>query len=221
MTIHGRIAVATQSWWELDQREKKLLSTFISTLNDSTVSSDVPIFLPYRSPSVPFRLVTIHLLSGVEVSMLCGPNPSITDIEKNSLQIWRPVVETLRLSEKTYPRNFPPAIIIDSNVLGFLLLNITDGKFVMSRILPKKEPCSLSGTHRLNVLRTFYKQSACVFLMSDNRDNAQVRVNKLGLETYWCSEYHKCHALRQGSNLICILYGATVPSHTMRYVNFL
>lgn len=218
MTIHGRIAVATSSWWELDPKEKKLLSTFISILNENTVSSDVPIFLPYRSPSVPFRLVTIHLLAGVEVSMLCGLNPTLTEIEKSSFQIWKPIVEILRLSEKTFPRNFPPAITVDSNILGFMLLNIPAGKFVISRILPKREQCSLSGTHRLNVLKTFYKQSAHIFLMSENKDDLQEPDSNLGLETYWCSEYHKCHALRQDSNLICILYGANVPSHTMRHV---
>ncbi|KAK6629839.1 hypothetical protein RUM43_003659 [Polyplax serrata] len=218
MTIHGRIAVATPNWWALDSREKKLLNTFISTLNENTVSCDVPIFLPYRSSSVPFRLVTIHLLAGVEISMLCGPNPSISDIEKNSLQVWRPIVEILQLSEKTYPRNFPPAINIDSNILGFMLVNIPEGKFVMSRIQPKKEPTLLSGTHRINVLKTFYKKSARVFLMSDETDNQQDAERSFGLETYWCSEYHKCHALRQGGNLICVLYAAAVPSHTMRII---
>ncbi|EEB11608.1 conserved hypothetical protein [Pediculus humanus corporis] len=72
MTIYGRVAVATPSWWKLTSNEKILLSVFINALNESTYSSDVPIFLPQTSPSVPFRLVTIHLLTGVEISMLCA-----------------------------------------------------------------------------------------------------------------------------------------------------
>ena len=215
MTIYGRVAVATPSWWKLTSKEKILLSVFINALNESTYSSDVPIFLPQTSPSVPFRLVTIHLLTGVEISMLCGPHPSITEIEKNSLQIWKPIVEILRLSEKTYPRNFPPAITIDSNILGFMLINISEEKFVMSMVMSKREPNSLSGSHRVNVLKTFYKQSVCVFLTLSEKYTLQTECT-LGLETYWCSEYHKCHALRQGLNIICILYGATVPCHTMR-----
>lgn len=40
-------------------------------------------------------------------------------------------------------------------------------------------------------------------------------------ETYWCSEYHKCHAQRSGNYLCCALYAPTVPNHTMRYVPYI
>lgn len=222
ITVHGRVAVATSTWWDLEHDEKKLLNILMSVTNNNSSSSDVPVFLPHKSPSVPFRLVALRLINGVDISMLCGPNPPLGEIEQNILQIWRPMIEILRSAEKTYPRNFPANISLDSNVLGFLLVNVAVGKFLVSRNLNKKESCSLSGSHRLNILRTFYNQSASVFLIPDpkksTQENGDSEVNDTPLETYWCSEYHKCHGTRSGTNLICVLYAASVPTHTMRYV---
>ncbi|KAL0274544.1 UNVERIFIED_CONTAM: hypothetical protein PYX00_002647 [Menopon gallinae] len=214
VTVHGKLAVATRSWWELDNEEKKLLNALISVLNANSTSSDVPVFLPRKSPSVPFRLVTLRVINGIEISTLCGPSPSLSEIEQSVLHVWRSAIELLRSAEKTYPRNFPVAVSLDPNVLGFLLVNLTDGKFLISRNQSKKESCSLSGSHRLNILRTFYYRSASVFLMNDG--NADPESERLASESYWCSEYHKCHALRNGPNLICVLYAASVPTHTMR-----
>lgn len=213
VSIHGRVAVATQNWWELCSGEKRLLALLVSLANAHCSATDIPVFLPTKSPSVPFRLVSLRLLGGVDICALCGPSPSLSEIEQTALHVWRPVVDILRAAEKTYPRNFPGSMTLDSNVLGVLLVNLTIGKFLISRNLNNKESCSLSGSHRLNVLRTFYNQSASVFLQSKEDHSNGPPAH----ETYWCSEYHKCHGLRQGDNLICLLYAASVPSHTMRY----
>lgn len=229
ISIHGKLAVATPSWWELEQEEKKLLNILISVLNVNCTSSDVPIFLPDKSPSVPFRLVTLRLINGVDISILCGPTPPLGEMEQNLLQIWRPMIEILRSAEKTFPRNFPSIITLDANILGFLLINDVIGKYLISRNLNKKESCLLSGSHRLGVLRTFYYQSVSVFLIPKKESQVKgaqggesesfrdkEKYNFPALETYWCSEYHKCHALRSGDNVMCVLYSASVPTPTMR-----
>lgn len=207
VSIHGRIAAATQNWWELSSGEKRLLALIVSVANAHCSASDIPVFLPTKSPSVPFRLVSLRLVGGVDISALCGPNPSLSEIEQTALHVWRPVIEILRSAEKTYPRNFPLTMTLDSNVLGVLMVHLTVGKFLISRNLSNKESCSLSGSHRLSVLRTFYNQSASLFLHS-GETKAQ--------ESYWCSEYHKCHGLRIGDNVVCVLFAASVPSHSMR-----
>lgn len=41
---------------------------------------------------------------------------------------------------------------------------------------------------------------------------------KIATETYWSSEYHKCHALKETDHIFCVLYTSTVPTHTMRLI---
>ena len=58
---------------------------------------DTPVFLPVKSPTVPFRLVSSELTgaapgaAGVTVCVLCGPSPSLVEIETgrqfNSIKI--------------------------------------------------------------------------------------------------------------------------------------
>lgn len=51
LLIHGKISVATESWWNLNPSELKLLSLLATAENTST-SKDIPVFLPIRSPNV-------------------------------------------------------------------------------------------------------------------------------------------------------------------------
>lgn len=37
-----------------------------------------------------------------------------------------------------------------------------------------------------------------------------------GFESYWCSEYHKCHCLVERDNMMCIMYTANIPTCTAR-----
>ncbi|XP_023342323.1 protein fuzzy homolog [Eurytemora carolleeae] len=55
--VAGKIVCATSNWWGLHTDELSLLSCFIRTEYPSSLS-DTPIFLPVKSPTVPFRLVT-------------------------------------------------------------------------------------------------------------------------------------------------------------------
>lgn len=96
----------------------------------------------------------------------------------------------------------------------------------------------VSGTHRLDILRTFYYQAVDTFLLSSksgesiaedyrseessgdkkSRKESTTRYFEGAKETYWCSEYHKCHALREGDQIFCVLYTSIVPTHTMRLI---
>lgn len=73
-----------------------------------------------------------------------------------------------------------------------------------------------AGAHRLDILRTFYHQAVETinkFLQNSSNENDKVIKS---LESYWCSDYHKCHAYAFEDNLICILYIAAIPTHNMR-----
>jgi hypothetical protein len=56
----------------------------------------------------------------------------------------------------------------------------------------------------------------CVSINSEGAAAYEQPSTSAALETYWCSEYHKCHALRRGATLLCVLYASAVPIHTMR-----
>lgn len=74
-----------------------------------------------------------------------------------------------------------------------------------------------SSSHRLDILRTFYYETVLTNLLQD--DDKDVRSNAcVGTETYWCSEYHKCHALKHHHNVICVLYSATVPTQAIKLI---
>lgn len=94
-----------------------------------------------------------------------------------------------------------------------------------------------SGSHRLDILRSFYYQAVLNYLSikddnvledccdqnaSVNSDLKQVLkrnyCENTGKETYWCSEYHKCHAIRVNDNILCVLYTSSIPTHAIRLV---
>lgn len=103
---------------------------------------------------------------------------------------------------------------------SILIINKHHGKYVISRNIQTsssgKRP--VSGAHRLDILRTFFHQSVDVTEKYINDENLQSSDTSLvkSSESYWCSEYHKCHSLEMDDNVLCILYTASVPTHTMR-----
>ncbi|XP_014613417.1 PREDICTED: protein fuzzy homolog isoform X1 [Polistes canadensis] len=221
--VHGCLAVATNGWWSLDPIERKLLIMTIATETNYT-ARDLPIFLPYKSPNIAFRLVSITLINHVEVVSLCGPNPELSEIERYAVQCWKTSMDILRNSEQCYLRNVPAALSLDINALGFLLANCKVDKFVLSRNAQSTKN-RVTGTHRLDILRTFYHQAIEIFMLSSECEEGNIEMNLeskwkfVGAkETYLCSEYHKCHALKYEDHILCVLYASVVPTHTMRLI---
>lgn len=239
--MSGRELVSTPAWGDLDPLERQLL-TLHTVVSSPCTSSDTPVFLPFKSPSIPFRLVWVLLVPGVSVLGLCGPTPGLSEAEHLALQCWGPSADHLRSITQVVPRNLPHSIQLDGNILGFLLLSADTGKYVLSCCANVK-PVWQSGekietgvghsnsfnmpsaSHRLHVLRTFYYQAVESLLLTLEITNCVG--NEKGdslkegpaLETYWCSEYHKCHGIRRGSNVLCGLYASSVPTHTMRMLS--
>lgn len=50
------------------------------------------------------------------------------------------------------------------------------------------------------------------------KKNLAEQKNIRAKETYWCSEYYKCHALKEKDNILCILYTYSVPIYTIRMI---
>lgn len=208
--IHGKLAVATDSWWTLHPTEIKLLSLLASAEGSSTTSKDTPVFLPFKSPKAAFRFVTCSLLPDVQVCCLCGPEQQLEEIENSAAYCFKSTMEILGSAVQCHPRNFPATIQLDAGILGVLLINVECRKYMMSKNPQPKR--IVNGSHRLDILRTFYYQAVLDVLLS-LREDVESTVVK---ETYWCSEYHKCYALKQHGNVLCVLYNANVPTMVMR-----
>ncbi|XP_017885341.1 protein fuzzy homolog [Ceratina calcarata] len=219
--IHGCLAVATKGWWSLHPVERKLLTIAVSN-EDTYTTRDVPVFLPYKSPNVAFRLVCVTLIDQVKVLALCGPNPDISEIERFAVQCWKTSIDAVRNAEQCYPRNLPASINLDPETLGFLLANHKTEKFVLGKNALYTRS-RVTGSHRLDILRTFYYQAVETF-MSTSEYDSDCEVDPpnssdkfVGAkETYLCSEYHKCYAVKHGDHVLCILCTSVVPTHTMK-----
>ncbi|KAJ8913472.1 hypothetical protein NQ315_013852 [Exocentrus adspersus] len=232
--ISGKIAAATQSWWSLHPDELKLLS-LLATSGNTASSKDIPVFLPYKSPTVAFRFVACTLIPEVQLCCLCGPTPLLNDIEHSVMQCFKNSTDILNTAVLCSPKNFPSSYVIDGNVLGLLLINTAIGKYMISKS-PQQNASkkSTSSSHRLDILRTFFYRAVlnyliplvpCKYTSHPNLTEQNFPKDKLasndlniGTETYWCSEYHKCHATKVNENVLCVLYSSSVPTHFMRHI---
>lgn len=242
LLVYGREVVSTTAWSDLHPLERQLL-TLLTVVSSPCTSSDTPVFLPFKSPSIPFRLVWVLLVPGISILGLCGPTPGLSEAEHLALQCWGPSADHLRSILQLFPRNFPLSIELDSNILGFLLLCLNSGKFLLScptnekpvwqagnRTESSSEFSSAmstpSASHRLHVIQTFFNQAVESLLLTpadldfSKRDaEADAAKENSALEAYWCSEYLKCHGIRKTSNVLCVLYASSVPTHTMRLLS--
>lgn len=230
-----KIAAGTEGWWDLNVIDRKLL---IATLNvHNTPQVDIPVYLPKKSPNIAYRLICVPVCQNVSVCAVCGAEPPLIEAANLAQQIWKNDLDVLRNAELCYPRNFSINLQqFDSGILGILLINRTHQKYVMSRNLQpavgNKRVINTGGHQRLDILRTFFHQAVDVIdsflaqgqggehiddFLKAGMSTSQVEHPK-SLESYWCSDYHKCHAYSQNDNLICILYVAALPTHTMRYL---
>lgn len=108
------------------------------------------------------------------------------------------------------------------------MINLPHSKYIMSRNIQQTSSGkrATAGGHRLDILRMFYHQAVDVMdgvlgieaIKTDDDNNEEATKDRMekSSEMYWCSDYHKCHAYRLENNLICVLYTAAIPTHTMR-----
>lgn len=233
-----KVAAGTEGWWDLNAVDRKLLITTLMVNGAPQV--DVPVYLPKKSPNIAYRFICVPICQNVSVCAVCGAEPPITEAINLAQQIWKNDLDILRNAELCYPRNFSTNLQFDSAILGILLINRLHVKYVMSRNLQpavgNKRVINTGGHQRLDILRMFFHQAVDVIdaFLAQTKDRNDDLLNRPGsslatsmavnpteptksLESYWCSDYHKCHSLSANDNLICILYVAALPTHAMRY----
>ncbi|XP_072939289.1 protein fuzzy homolog [Epargyreus clarus] len=224
LSIHGQLVATSTDFCELDPREARLLLLLAAT-QDGAPLRDTLVYLPHMSPNVAFRAVTCKLLMDVYILVICGATPALTEIDEIVLQCWEVYAPIIKEAKLVYPRNFPASINFEPCLLGILVINISKRRCVFSRHLhiSNQKSRGMSGAHRMDILRTFYVTTAKDLIpqaisKDEEKNNSTVDALPGMVETYWCSEYHKCHAQRSGNLFCCALYAPTVPTHTTRLI---
>lgn len=220
--IDGKVAVATKKWWSLSANELVLLSLLLSSLTPCT-SRDIPVYLPDSHPTVPHRLMTFQLTRGIEVCVICGPSPSLTELEPEILRFWKPSYDSLRSVLKLSSRNFPTNLALDHNTLGFLLINKETNRCLCS-ISPTfnggHPDETLSPSQRKEVLMSFYKRMVGTFFSSvvPGSESGPSEFSHQAMESYITTETHKCYAMMSGPHQLFMVYGEGIPTYAMRSI---
>ena len=124
--LRGHVVTATKNWWGLHPDEIVLLTNYLLS-EVPAVMKDTPVFLPVKSPTVPFRLVTCELVEGVTLCALCGPNPSLMELQPVLHKHWKNTLPLMTSLTSIMPRKFPP-LQIDKTIQGFVLVNLEKRK---------------------------------------------------------------------------------------------
>uniref|UniRef100_A0A6I8PEB9 Fuzzy planar cell polarity protein n=1 Tax=Ornithorhynchus anatinus TaxID=9258 RepID=A0A6I8PEB9_ORNAN len=120
----GRVAAGTPGWWRLAAPESILLPWLLGTLPPHS-ARDYPVYLPHGSPTVPHRLLTLMLLPGLELGLLCGPGPALAQFTPQLLdRWWQPLLEPLRACLLLLPRGLPPSLTLAPAILGLLFVHL-------------------------------------------------------------------------------------------------
>eukprot|EP00899_Mesostigma_viride_P013890 jgi/Mesvir1/22501/Mv18533-RA.2 len=125
LCVDGHYCVATSRWWSLHSREQHLLQLLVTSLPPASVMRDVPIFLPYTSPDIPFRLVTVGLTSKAELVLLCGPDEQLHQVAQLARSKFGcdPVYRSLLSCQSFAPRGVPPSTLLPAEVLSCMCIH--------------------------------------------------------------------------------------------------
>ncbi|XP_026733165.1 protein fuzzy homolog isoform X1 [Trichoplusia ni] len=218
LIIHGHLVATSSDFCELDPREARLM-LLLAAAQDGAPLRDTPVYFPQMSPNVAFRAVTCKLLADVYILVVCGATPALSQIDEIVLQCWEGYASIIKEAKLGFPRNFPMSITFEPCVLGVLIVNINKRRCVFSRHLhpSNQKGRGMSGAHRMDILRTFYITTARELAPELKHKGPSNGIENM-TETYWCSEYHKCHAQRLGNILCCGLYASSVQLHTIRLI---
>ncbi|XP_049756915.1 protein fuzzy homolog isoform X2 [Elephas maximus indicus] len=154
LVVSGRVVAATEGWWRLGMPEAVLLPWLLGSLPPQT-ARDYPVYLPHGSPTVPHRLLTLTLLPGLELCLLCGPRPPLSQLDPQVLERWwQPLLEPLRACVPLGHRALPAGFSLHTDILGLLLLHLELRRCLFTVELSGDKEPPLDQRRRL--LRSFY-----------------------------------------------------------------
>lgn len=222
LLVYGKIAVATDKWWQLLPSETMLLLLLLRSVRQAS-ARDFPIYLPHGSPNIPHRLMTMEILEGIEVCVICGPQPLLQTVLQDHVgRYWQPAAESLRACSRSHPRNVPSFIVLDTCISGFILVNVEDGKCLAS-VYPHG---SMTGVEVMNdekrreVLLQFYLSVVGVAYIPEDADEIEnvltdCRFQHEITETYVCTDQYKLYSKQIEYHQIFILFAKETPTYAL------
>nr|KAF6406782.1 fuzzy planar cell polarity protein [Molossus molossus] len=175
---------------------------------------------------VPHRLLTLTLLPGLELCLLCGPRPPLSQLDPQLLERWwQPMLEPLKACLPLGPRALPAGFPLHTDILGLLLLHL-ELKRCLFTVEPSgdKDP---SPEQRRCLLRSFYTLVTAMHFppepgqqeekVEDVAHQAQVpRACYLVSGTEEPGTGWRLVALQLGPRRLLLLLSAQSPSHGLR-----
>nr|XP_054396991.1 protein fuzzy homolog isoform X10 [Pongo abelii] len=122
---------------------------------------------------VPHRLLTLTLLPSLELCLLCGPSPPLSQLYPQLLERWwQPLLDPLRACLPLGPRALPSGFRLHTDILGLLLLHLELKRCLFTvEPLGDKEP---SPEQRRRLLRNFYTLVTSTHFPPDEETEAQL-----------------------------------------------
>ncbi|ESO95318.1 hypothetical protein LOTGIDRAFT_160446 [Lottia gigantea] len=220
LLVKGKVASATKKWCSLSPTELILLSLLIESLPHCT-SRDLPVYLPQMSPTVPHRLLTFNLINGVDVCVICGPSPSLSKLQSEVSRFWSPAIDNLRAACDVHPRNVPNNVVLDQNILGFMLINSESNKCLCSvDINNNLQERGINSSRRREILRCYYQKVIGTYFSStvEGSEIGPAEYSHKPQETYVVTDTYKIYALQSASFQFFVLYTTDIPTYAMRSV---
>lgn len=229
LLVRGRLAIATEKWWRLAPQELVLLSA-LANLPPGKTSCDCPVFLPQGSPNVALRLLCFQLLPGVIACVLCGPRPSLYQVENEQVcRFWSPLAENLRSClDQAERSSLSPSVSLRRDVLALLLINRESRRSVTC--LSTKATPHLSPVHRWELLRLFYTFSVTRYFTSEESPSSECPTAELlheefssgfthlPVHCYLVTDECKCYAIQTPQHQLFLLTDLSVPTFALRSV---
>ncbi|XP_032624438.1 protein fuzzy homolog isoform X3 [Chelonoidis abingdonii] len=217
----GRLALATEPWWQLAPQELLLLSWLVGLLPPHT-ARDYPIYLPHGSPTVPHRLLTCQLLPGLEACLICGPSPALHTVETELVpRFWKPLLEPLQACVSPQPHGLPHGTTLPPGVLAFLLIHREQRSSQSSMQPPGSVGEALSPRRCARALRHFYALVAARYFPWEGSPAPPQEPFQAGFphharHCYVVSATHKAYAIHTPQHQLFLLLAPHVPTFALR-----
>ena len=222
LLVHGKIIVATEKWWQLLPSETMLLLLLLRSVPPAS-ARDFPIYLPHGSPNIPHRLMTMEILEGIEACVICGPEPLLQHVLENHVsKYWQSVTNSLQICLRSHPRNLPSSTVLDKSIIGFILINVEEGKCLAS-IYPHGRMTGSEGmtnNQRREALLQFYLSVVGTAFQPEDDEVTDDPIPECKFsdeisETYVCAEQHKLYATQWDYYQVFVLFAKDTPTYAL------
>ncbi|XP_071528943.1 protein fuzzy homolog [Panulirus ornatus] len=219
------VLCGTRNFWSLSHIELVLLPLLVAT-NNFTVARDLPIYLPDKSPNVPFRMLVVRLTGQVSVVTLCGPTPTLSEMIRSASSFWAPSYQVLEALTTLFPWNIAPSLLsqLDNAVIGLILVNYDHKKCVSCIHLSEESRSrSLSVTKKIAALRSVYRSIVGPLLqppaMPPEDFPTRLHPDHTPLESYVSTDSYKVYVLQSSPYHLLVLFPPALPIHIARQVS--